>query len=84
MLRRDLRRAAGGDVLCQAAADRGGAGGVRRLAPLGPRADALGHRVRLIPPQYVKPFVKRSKNDRNDAEAISEAASASVDALVCR
>jgi transposase len=35
----------------------------------------LGHRVRLIPPQYIKPFVKRSKNDRNDAEAISEAAS---------
>jgi len=35
----------------------------------------LGHRVRLIPAQYVKPFVKRSKNDRNDAEAISEAAS---------
>jgi transposase len=36
---------------------------------------SIGHRVRLIPPQYVKPFVKRSKNDRNDAEAISEAAS---------
>jgi transposase len=36
---------------------------------------SMGHRVRLIPPQYVKPFVKRSKNDRNDAEAISEAAS---------
>jgi transposase len=36
---------------------------------------AVGHRVRLIPPQYVKPFVKRGKNDRNDAEAISEAAS---------
>ena len=35
----------------------------------------LGHDVRLIPPQYVKPFVKRAKNDRNDAEAISEAAS---------
>jgi transposase len=35
----------------------------------------LGHRVRLIPPQYVRPFVKRAKNDRNDAEAISEAAS---------
>jgi transposase len=30
--------------------------------------------VVLIPPQYVKPFVKRGKNDRNDAEAISEAA----------
>jgi transposase len=36
--------------------------------------EAMGHSVRLIPPQYVKPFVKRSKNDRNDAEAISEAA----------
>ena len=35
----------------------------------------LGHRVRLIPPQYVKPFAKRAKNDRNDAEVISEAAS---------
>jgi transposase len=35
---------------------------------------ALGHQVRLIPPQYVKPFVKRSKNDRNDAAAISVAA----------
>lgn len=35
----------------------------------------LGHTVRLIPPQYVKPFVKRGKNDRNDAEAICEAAS---------
>jgi transposase len=33
-----------------------------------------GHEVRLIPPQYVKPFVKRAKNDRNDAEAICEAA----------
>ena len=35
----------------------------------------LGHQVVLVPPQYVKPFVKRAKNDRNDAEAISEAAS---------
>jgi transposase len=35
---------------------------------------ALGHRVQLIAPQYVKPFVKRGKNDRIDAEAISEAA----------
>ena len=40
----------------------------------GRRALALGHRVRLIPPQYVKPFVKRGKNDRIDAEAIAEAA----------
>jgi transposase len=35
---------------------------------------AMGHQVRLIPPQYVRPFLKRSKNDRNDAEAINEAA----------
>ncbi len=35
---------------------------------------ALGHMVRLVPPQYVKPYVKRGKNDRNDAEAICEAA----------
>ncbi len=30
--------------------------------------------MRLIPPQYAKPFVRRNKNDRADAEAISEAA----------
>ena len=35
----------------------------------------LGHEVRLIPPIYVKPFVKRQKNDSADAEAIAEAAS---------
>lgn len=35
----------------------------------------LGHIVRLIPPIYVKPFVKRQKNDAADAEAIAEAAS---------
>lgn len=34
----------------------------------------LGHNVRLIPPTYVKPFVKRQKNDAIDAEAICEAA----------
>ena len=35
---------------------------------------ALGHEVRLVPPIYVKPFVKRHKNDAADAEAITEAA----------
>ncbi|MFZ5506211.1 MAG: IS110 family transposase [Pseudomonadota bacterium] len=35
----------------------------------------LGHEVRLLPPQYVKPYVKRGKNDRIDAEAICEAMS---------
>lgn len=34
----------------------------------------MGHQVRLIPPQYVKPFVKRSKTDRADAQAICVAA----------
>ena len=34
----------------------------------------LGHTVRLIPPAYVKPFVKRQKSDAADAEAICEAA----------
>lgn len=35
---------------------------------------AQGHQVKLIAPQYVKPFVKGNKNDYNDAEAIAEAA----------
>jgi transposase len=35
----------------------------------------FGHRVRLISPQYVKPFVRTNKNDRNDAHAIVVAAS---------
>jgi transposase len=35
---------------------------------------SLGHETRLIAPAYVKPFVKRQKNDAADAEAICEAA----------
>lgn len=34
---------------------------------------SLGHEVRLMPPVYVKPYVKRGKNDAADAEAICEA-----------
>ena len=34
---------------------------------------ALGHAVKLMPPKYVKPYVKRNKNDMADAEAICEA-----------
>lgn len=34
----------------------------------------LGHEPRLIAPRYVKPFIKRQKNDAADAEAIAEAA----------
>jgi transposase len=40
---------------------------------LGRQLAALGHDVRLIPAQYVKPFVKGHKNDYRDAEAIAEA-----------
>lgn len=39
------------------------------------RLRALGHEVRQISPQYVKPYVKTNKNDGNDAEAICEAVS---------
>ena len=42
---------------------------------LGRELQRMGHRVGLIPPIYVKPFVKRQKNDANDAAAIVEAAS---------
>lgn len=41
----------------------------------GREIEKLGHVVRLIPPRYVKPFIKRQKNDTADAEAIAEAAS---------
>lgn len=40
---------------------------------LGRQCESVGHTVRLIPPQYVKPFVKSNKNDFIDAEAICEA-----------
>jgi transposase len=39
----------------------------------GREIEALGHSVRLMPPSYVKPYVKRNKNDMADAEAICEA-----------
>src|SRR4030095_12185055 len=37
------------------------------------KLEALGHEVRLMAPQFVKPYLKTNKNDRNDAEAICEA-----------
>jgi len=40
---------------------------------LGRQLLAQGHDVRLMPPKYVKPFVKRDKNDAKDAEACAEA-----------
>lgn len=37
--------------------------------------EGMGHRVKLLPPHYVKPYVKRGKNDAADAEALCEAMS---------
>lgn len=41
----------------------------------GRKIEELGHEVQLMPPQYVKPYVKRNKTDAADAEAICEAVS---------
>lgn len=41
---------------------------------VGRMAEALGHRALLMPPEYVRPYVKAHKNDDRDAEAIAEAA----------
>src|ERR1700712_5136806 len=41
---------------------------------VGRSAQARGHQVRLMPPEYVRPYVKAQKNDDRDAEAIAEAA----------
>ena len=48
-------------------------GSLERRTLLGEDALDLGHDVRLISPQFVTPYVKSNKNDRNDAEAICEA-----------
>ena len=37
------------------------------------RLESYGHTVRLLPPQYVRPYVKTNKNDFRDAEGIAEA-----------
>ncbi|WP_220783469.1 IS110 family transposase, partial [Shewanella sairae] len=37
------------------------------------KCQSFGHKVKLIPPQYVKPYVKTNKNDYIDADAIAEA-----------
>ena len=74
MLRRKLRRAEELEFLaglpsCTVAME--ACGGARFW---GREIGKLGYEVRLIPPAYVKPFVRRQKNDAADAEAICEAA----------
>ena len=61
-------------ILCNSTGMHRSDGGLRRVPFLGSGIGNYGHRVRLIPPAYVKPFVKRQKNDAADAEAICEAA----------
>ena len=49
---------------------------------LEPRAaSVIGHTVRLMPPSYVKAYLKRSKNDANDAAAILRGGDAAIDAV---
>jgi transposase len=45
------------------------------MTPEGLLLQSFGHTVKLIPPQLVKPYVKRNKNDAADAEALCEAMS---------
>jgi len=47
------------------------------------KCEALGHQAKLIPPQYVKPYVKTNKNDFVDAEAIAEASTRPSMRFVC-
>lgn len=47
--------------------------GMQQCTSLGKEVQGLGHTVRLMAPQFVKPYVKTNKNDAADAEAICEA-----------
>ena len=75
VLRKKLRRREVLTFFAKLPADADRPGSLRCGASLGARADALGHEVVLLPPQFVKPYVKRGKNDAADAEAICEAMS---------
>src|SRR5215204_5999077 len=69
-----LSKTGSGDpVLQQAPALSRRYGGVRHEPLLARELVGLGHEVRLMPPAYVKPYVKRGKTDAGDAEAICEA-----------
>ena len=75
VLRRKLRRRQMLELFARLPATRVGIEACGAAHHWGRELTALGHEVRLLPPQYVKPYVKRNKNDAADAEAICEAMS---------
>ena len=75
VLQRQIRRSEAAKFFAKLAPTRIGieaCGGSHHWARL---LRGLGHTVMLMPPQYIKPYVKRGKNDKIDAEAICEAMS---------
>jgi transposase len=77
VLRRRLARARGAGVLRQPAALPGGPRGRRRRASLARELQALGHDAHLMPPQYVRAYVKTNKHDAADADACCTACATS-------
>jgi transposase len=75
VLRRQLQRGAVEKVFAKLAATRIGLEACGASHHWARRLRGLGHEVMLLPPQYIKPYVKRGKNDAIDAEAICEAMS---------
>ncbi|WP_264214370.1 IS110 family transposase [Leisingera thetidis] len=73
LLRKKVRRRALIDVLTELSPCLIGMEACATGHHWGREISALGHDVRLVPPAYVKPYVKRQKNDMADAEAICEA-----------
>jgi transposase len=73
--RRQLQRGAVEKVFAKLAATRIGLEACGASHHWARRLRGLGHQVMLLPPQYIKPYVKRGKNDTIDAEAICEAMS---------
>jgi transposase len=75
VLRRKLRRRQMLELFARLPATRVGIEACGAAHYWGRALTALGHEVCLLPPQYVKPYVRRNKNDAADAEAICEAMS---------
>ena len=75
VLRRQLRRGAVEKFFAKLAPTRVGIEACGASHHWARRLRGLGHAVLLMPPQYIKPYVKRGKNDAIDAEAICEAMS---------